>query len=151
MSALLHYLLIAHVRFGLVGIIALYAVWMILLKRNVPIRALKIAAVTGFVSIVLSWFTGGYYYVAYYGTSVKPIILKGVYPWAHTVFIEAKEHVFLFLPFLAIVLALAAFLPAEGFAANPRLKKSLSALAGVSTVLGIIITLSGVIISGAVR
>ena len=63
----------------------------------------KIAASIGVIFIFLSWIVGGYYYVNYYGTNVKPIIKEGPQPWAHSVFTETKEHVFLFIPFLALL------------------------------------------------
>ncbi|GAF92536.1 unnamed protein product, partial [marine sediment metagenome] len=34
---------------------------------------------------------------------IKPLIKEGPWPWAHAIFMEAKEHIFLFLPFLALL------------------------------------------------
>jgi len=56
------------------------------------------------ILFLTSWASGAYYYVIHYGKNVKPIIVAGSYPWAHTFFMEAKEHVFLIIPFLALVL-----------------------------------------------
>jgi hypothetical protein len=57
----------------------------------------------GVVLLLLSWVAGGYYYLNAYGTNVKPLIKAGPQPWAHLVFTETKEHVFLFLPFLGLL------------------------------------------------
>ena len=62
----------------------------------------RTAALVGTGLMVLSWVSGGYYYLAHYGPHVKPAIKAGSLPWAHTVGMELKEHVFLFLPFLGL-------------------------------------------------
>jgi glycopeptide antibiotics resistance protein len=67
------------------------------------IKRAKLVALIGVVFLFLSWFTGGYYYVNIYGNNVKPLIKEGPFPWAHSIVTETKEHVFLFLPFLAIL------------------------------------------------
>jgi hypothetical protein len=54
------------------------------------------------IFILTSWVTGAIYYLTKYGSDVKPIIKAGPAPWAHLVFMEAKEHIFLFLPFLIV-------------------------------------------------
>ena len=64
---------------------------------------------------------------------------------------ESKEHVFLFLPFLYLVLAIVISGFSDRLTAQPDLKKQLALLAAINAILGIIITLSGVVISGAVR
>lgn len=151
MSTSLQTLLSMHVLIGLVGVIAFCAVWMNLLKRMPPLRFLRWASFVGFASFFTSWFTGGYYYVIHYGKAVKPLIIKGAYPWAHTLFMEAKEHVFLFLPFLGIAVFAALLVLGERLEAEPNIKRALALLAGVTAILGIIVTVSGVIISGAVR
>ena len=104
-----------------------------------------------FVSFLISWLVGGYYYAIYYGKAAKPLILKGSYPWAHTFFMEAKEHIFLFIPFLAAAMFVALLILVERIEGEASLKKALTWLAGVIVVLGIFMALSGIIISGAVR
>lgn len=74
-----------------------------LINPNVKsINRIKIVAIISVILIFLSWFAGGYYYVNTYGSEVKPIIKAGPQPWAHLVFTETKEHIFLFLPFLSL-------------------------------------------------
>ena len=65
-------------------------------------RAAKVA-LAGVALLFLSWLVGGYYYLTVYGTAVKPLIKAGPEPWAHAVMMETKEHVFLFIPFLAML------------------------------------------------
>lgn len=151
MTPTLKLLLVLHIIFGLAGVIAFYAVWMGLLKKELNGKFLKRSSFWGAVLIVLSWISGGYYYWDYYGTAVKTVIKAGPYPWAHAVFMEGKEHVFLFLPFLTVLAAVIIWHSTDELDRNPVLKKELAVLTGVITALGIIITLSGTIISGAVR
>lgn len=66
-------------------------------------RAVK-AAWLGVAALLAAWVFGGWYYVAEYGNAIKPIIKAGPLPWTHSVIMETKEHLFLFLPFLAILI-----------------------------------------------
>ncbi|MBI5913555.1 hypothetical protein HY839_03920 [Candidatus Azambacteria bacterium] len=140
-----------HVMIGVTGVIAYGAVWMNLLKRMVPLKFITWSSAIGFVAFIVSWFTGGYYYAIYYGKAVKPIIMKGQYPWAHSFFMEAKEHIFLFLPFLAAALFIAILFLGERIETEAPLKRALTWLAGTIVVLGVMMVFSGIIISGAVR
>lgn len=151
MSPLLQAALVLHVVTGVGGVVALYALWMGLLKRTPVLERLRAWSFASLLFFVLSWLTGGYYYVTYYGKAVKPVIKAGDFPWAHAVFTEAKEHVFLFLPVLAAVLFLALLWGGDEIERSSALKRSLVFLAGAATIVGILVTLSGVVISGAVR
>lgn len=151
MSTFFKTLLALHVIIGMTGVIAFAGVWMNMLKSKLPLKFLVWSSAIGFAAFITSWFTGGYYYAIYYGTAAKPIILKGSYPWAHSFFMEAKEHIFLFLPFLAAALFVAFLFLGERIETEASLKKALTWLAGIIVVLGIIMAFSGVIISGAVR
>lgn len=143
--------LILHVLLGVVGVVASYAVWLALLKRTVNVVSARGWSLLAALSYVLSWLTGGYYYVTYYGSAVKPVIKAGAFPWAHTMFMEWKEHIFLFLPFLALVVFLALFFAGERVVGDQRLKRELATLGGVVSALGTIVALAGVVVSGAVR
>lgn len=151
MSSLLVYNLIAHIILGLIGVIAFYAAWVILLREKSPLKWPKILAFIGAVSFWGSWITGGYYYVKFYGKAVKPIILSGKYPWAHTVITESKEHIFLLLPFLSIAVFLALRLLEEKIQNDGGLKKWAAYLSGLIFALGAIIAFAGVAISSAVK
>lgn len=151
MTLLLKYNLIAHIIFGLLAIMAFYAVWLNLIKQKLNLDFLKFISLSGFLMIVLSWITGGYYYLNYYSPVVGNIVKAGPYPWAHAIFTESKEHIFLFMPFLALIIYAIIWILNERIEQSPALKKSILYLSALTSVLGIIITLSGVIISGAVR
>lgn len=143
--------LLLHIMFGIVAVIGAYGAWMSLLRKESRIGSLKIFSALSFFSFMLSWLAGGYYYLVYYGANVKPLIIKGKYSWAHTVIMEAKEHIFIFLPFLALILLCGIIVFGDTVNSDPRLKRPLVVIAGIITVLGIAITLSGMAISGAVR
>jgi hypothetical protein len=99
-------LLIApHVALGELAIVAF--IWVIVEVIRGPsvagvLRA-KGASVAGLLATFVEWVLAGTYYTVYYGKNVKPAILGGPWPWAHGIFMEAKEHIFLFLPFLSVV------------------------------------------------
>ncbi len=145
-------LLASHVVAGILGIAAFYVVWLHLFREKRSMGFLKFTSISGVIFLVLSWLTGGYYYAMYYGKAVRNIVKDGKYPWAHTVFMESKEHLFLFLPFLALAVAIILLTTSQDkLDAEPVLKRRLSWVAGLIVILGIIVTLSGAIVSGAVR
>lgn len=152
MTKTLELLLIAHILLGLFGVMAFCGAWMNILKKTPSLKFLKWSSVVGFVTLIASWYTGGYYYKIHYGSKGGPrdLILNS-FGWAHKVFMEAKEHIFLFLPFLALVVCVALFILDKQVETDAPLKKSLAWLIGAIAILGIIITVSGIIISGAVR
>lgn len=151
MTAIFKFLLVFHVITGVLGVAAFYAVWLSFLRRKFAAKSLRRRSFAGLALLVLSWLSGGYYYATYYGQAVRAVIKGGKYPWAHTVFMEAKEHIFLFLPFLALAAAVIIAKFGDGLESRPMLQKSLAALCGVLVLLGTIVTLSGAVISGAVR
>ncbi|MBI4692334.1 MAG: hypothetical protein HY773_02785 [Candidatus Terrybacteria bacterium] len=98
-----HLLVGIHVAIGELAIIAFIWTFIELAKpTEQKIKRAKIAAILGTTLIFISWIVAGYYYVEFYGTNVKPIIKQGPMPWAHSIVMETKEHVFLFLPFLSL-------------------------------------------------
>lgn len=151
MSTFFAGLLIAHVLFGLMGTIGSFRLTFMLIKEAADVRVLRFVSLSSFCAFVASWFTGGWYYWKYYGAAVKPVIVGGEFPWAHLVFMEAKEHIFLFLPFASLVLALLIWLKGDTFSTNPILRKKVMALALAVTILAIIVTVSGVLITGGAR
>ncbi len=100
----MNYLIGIHAAFGELGAIAFVwvAVEMLSPTENRIRRATKVALI-GVVMFFISWLSGGYYYLHNYQDVVKAVIKGGPNPWAHLVFTETKEHVFMFLPFMAIV------------------------------------------------
>src|SRR3989344_2521016 len=67
-----------HLGFAIVGIDAFLWLFGELKNRTWNTRHIRITAVIGVVGFVLSWIFGGYYYVAYYGSLVKPVIKVGL-------------------------------------------------------------------------
>lgn len=103
---MVNYLVGIHAGLGEIG--AFLFLWLFVELLNPSksrIKRAKIVAVLGTIFIFLSWFAGGYSYVTNYGTNVKPLIKAGPSPWAHSIFTESKEHIFLFLPFLSILVS----------------------------------------------
>lgn len=150
MSAFFASLLTAHVLLGLLGVMLSFSVSLLLLKREVSRSVIRYSwyAATAYV---LSWLTGGYYYWFHYGGKVKPVILGGEFKWAHAVIMEAKEHAFLFLPVATVALAIALHCMLEDMGTNPALKRAVTGVSVAITVLAVIVTLSGVLITGGAR
>ncbi len=115
------------------------------------IKRAKIVATIGVILLFLSWLVGGYYYVNYYGDNVKPIIKAGPQPWAHAVFTETKEHIFLFLPFLALVNYLVIKKYSKDAAENKDIRKSIMLLSLLIFLLALSMAGMGYIISSGAR
>ena len=108
------------------------------------------AAVIGCLGFILTWIVGGYYYVKFYGTLVKPTILKGMAPWAHAIAMEVKEHIFLFIVPMALTALFVAFLDQETIQ-RLQLKRPILWLTGTVAGLGLFIGALGFIVSAAAR
>jgi len=101
----IHYLLFFHVGFGeLAGICFLIVAVETFNRTEKGLARAKLSAAVGTVGAFLSWLIGGYYYVVHYGTQVKPVLISqtSTLKWAHKIIIEYKEHIFLFIPILAV-------------------------------------------------
>jgi hypothetical protein len=101
----IHFLLHLHVGFGeLAGFCFLWVAVETFNRTDKGLARAKIVAVVGTISAFAAWLIGGYYYVVHYGTKVKPVIIAEAskYKWAHKIVIEFKEHLFLFIPILAV-------------------------------------------------
>jgi len=140
-----------HVLIGVTGIIASYATLIWLFKRNIPIKLLKLSSLVAFIAYITTWITGGYYYVVYYGSNVKPIIKEGPTPWVHLIIMEVKEHIFLFLPALSFVVLLVIWLQGRILQENKPLKNALALVALITFVIAVLMALGGVVISGSAR
>lgn len=151
MSTINQLWLILHVLFGLAGTLWYGAAWLGLERKDLAVSRLQHYTLLGLVSIALSWLTAGLYYTDYYGTSVKAVILAGKYPWAHTFLTELKEHMFLFLPFLALAATLTVWMMGERIWKHPGLHHHVARLIGVTVTIGALMAIMGVGISGAVR
>ncbi|UTV30977.1 hypothetical protein [Photobacterium atrarenae] len=114
-------MLMLHVMFGVLALLA--AVWVFVDTLHAS-RAndgrIRIATLLVAVLIWLSYLIGGYWYVTFYGAD-KALIKAGPWSFAHSFFMEAKEHIFLMLLLLATFLPIAAF----GDIAHDRSKRHL--------------------------
>lgn len=102
-------ILLLHVVSGVIGIMS--TVWAFvetLSVRKENIFRLRFASIITVVSMVLTWIIGGYWYVVYYAAD-KAIILKGPWPFAHSVFMEVKEHLFFATLILSVYLVFITF------------------------------------------
>ena len=132
-------LLFLHPTFGVLGLLA--AVWAFVEALNASEanhRRLWIASLAVAACFILAWVLGGWYYVVFYHTD-KALILGGPYPWAHSFFMETKEHLF----FIPLILAL--YLP---LVARLRVDINRVARAMVLVVTGLIV-LDGLALEGA--
>lgn len=111
-------------------------------------RAVSLA---GLVLLVVSWIVGGYYYVTVYGPAVKPIILGSSYAWAHTIVMETKEHVFLFIPLMAAVVTITLY-TSKGFKEMAgKGRTALGILSGFVFLFGLFMALLGFLITAGAR
>jgi hypothetical protein len=133
-------LLFLHPTFGVLGLVA--AVWVFVEALNATdgnqqriwYGSLVVAGL-----FLLTWFFAGWYYTVYYHSGDQQIIEHGPVAWAHSFFMESKEHLF-FAP-----LILAFFLP---FVARLRLSVNKTARTMV-LVVAAFIALNGLAIEGA--
>ncbi len=93
------------------GALAIFcAIWFMVEVLNASERnrgRTRFAALASMWLMVATWIAGGYWYVVYYAAD-KAIILKSEWPFAHTFFMEAKEHAFFITLILSIYLAIVA-------------------------------------------
>lgn len=150
---MVHPLIGIHVLLGEIGVFAfLWLMIELFSPTEQRVNRAKKAAMLGVIFILLSWLVGGYYYVNVYGPDVKPIIKAGPTPWAHAIFMEAKEHIFLFLPFLTLfALGLIYKYKNELIANNKNIKIPVLILCALIVLIGLSMAGMGYIISGSFR
>lgn len=112
---------------------------------------LQLIAKVGVGLLLLSWLVGGFYYLNIYGPQVKPIILAGPEAWAHNLFTETKEHVFLLLPFLGIVTWALLAQAGESIVKDAHARRAVQALALLIVLLGLSMAGMGFLISSGAR
>ena len=147
-----HPLIGLHAFLGEIGLAAF--LWIFVEMRNPTphrIKRAKIAAVLGTIFLFLSWFVGGYYYTAFYGADVKPLIKEGPQPWAHGIIMEAKEHIFLFIPFLAFTTFVLIRNYSHKIERSKKIRKSVLWLSALILILGLLMALMGYLISAGAR
>lgn len=142
-------ILFAHPTFGVLGILA--AVWLFVeaLNANEGNRGriwLASLAVAG--CMVAAGIFAGYWYTIYYGHFEQPIVLKGPWPWAHSFFMETKEHLF----FILLVLALyVPFVARLNLFRNPKARIMVMVAAAFIILNGLAIEGAGAIVNYGVK
>ncbi|GAB6263926.1 hypothetical protein [Photobacterium sp. R1] len=99
--------LMLHPMFGILALIA--AVWVFVETLNVNdanYGRIRIASALVAIFMWSTYIIGGYWYVVFYGDD-KAIIKAGPWPFAHSFFMETKEHVFFMLLLLSTFLPIA--------------------------------------------
>ncbi len=138
--------LILHVFGGLVGVAASAATAIFLAKGKAGVVRATASALLSVAAYISAWVLGGWYYLQTYGSAVKPVIKAGRYILAHTIVMETKEHLFLFLPFLALTLFLTVRSVRRG---AHELLVPAKTLALLCTVFGLLMLFAGLAISAA--
>lgn len=139
-----------HLVFAILGID--FFLWLAgeVIANPVKRSRMLFVAGAGLASFLLSWLVGGYYYVNFYGTLVKPIIKAGSTPWAHAIAMEAKEHIFLLVIPLAATTFFLAFLKKNTIQEN-GLRMPFLILTLLIASIALSLGLMGYIISAAAR
>lgn len=149
MPELFKNLLSLHIMLGVIATAVFGYIWLQLRNPEYKLKNIKLYSVAGIFSLFASWVTGGYYYLYYYGSKVKPVILSGNWPWAHKLIMEAKEHIFLIMPFLGLVVLAIVFGLGEQLKNDLKLKKYLEIVSFLTAGIGAIMIIMGFIISNA--
>ncbi|MDR7666215.1 hypothetical protein RG963_10595 [Methanosarcina sp. Z-7115] len=134
------------------GLSALVLVWIIVETLYPTDRSLARARIASYLAALLlttgCWIVGGYNYLTVYGSQVKPVILAGPHPWAHEVVMEAKEHIFVFLPIIAFALSITLFvLDRDAFLDDTKLRRALTITACLALFMVLLMFLMGAVIS----
>ena len=104
-----------------------------------------------FACLFFAWLVGGFYYVEVYGLHIKPLIKASDAKWVHSIVMEVKEHVFLFLPILATLTTALLYKYDEELINNRDARLSIVLLAGLIFLMGFSIAGMGAIISSGYR
>lgn len=132
-------ILLGHAGLGMLG--SLLAGWVFfeaLHARKENAARTRNVALAVAASMAAVWILGGYWYVHLYPAD-RAVILKGPWPFAHSLFMEVKEHLFF------VTLILSFYLP---IAARDRLYANAAARRLVMCV-ALLIALSAWVIEGA--
>lgn len=149
---MLNPLVLVHATLAELGLFAFLWVFVeILNPTEVRIRRAKIAAVIGVSCLIAAWLAGGFYYVEVYGSQIKPVIKASDAKWVHSIVMEVKEHVFLFLPILAALVAALLYRFDKELISNKDARQSVVMLAGLIFLLGFSIAGMGAIIASGYR
>lgn len=141
-------ILMAHVMFGVACLITTLWVFVEVLHVSEAnrgrIRKMSCAAA---VFMWLAFLIAGYWYVFSYPAD-KAVILKGPWPFAHSFFMETKEHLVILLLMLATYLPIAA---AGDLMANKEARRVVLWVAGLVVLLALAMEGEGATIAMGVK
>ncbi|MGQ9718897.1 MAG: hypothetical protein ACUVWK_03525 [Nitrososphaerales archaeon] len=140
-----------HAFFGLLALIC--GVWLFaeLRKDQVDVRTVKFLSLAIAAVVWIAWLTGGFWYVQYYPID-RAVINAGAMPYAHSVVMETKEHIFYIGLLVATTLPLYAYGLSNALATRDGgMKKFLIALVVIVVVGGIALESMGGLISIAAK
>jgi hypothetical protein len=141
-------ILLAHSTFGVLGTLA--ALWVFveaLNAREGNAGRTRTAALLAAMCMALTWVFGGYWYVHFYPAD-RGMILKGPWPFAHTLFMETKEHLFYITLILSFYLPIVA---GERLYANAAARRMVLSVAMLMVLTGLAIEGSGAVINHGVK
>ena len=136
--------IMVHVLFGVLGIILAVALLVYTLnisEKNIP--KIKSLSLWTALSMITSYVLGGWWYVVYYAHE-RDVIRSGAWKWAHTFFMEWKEHVFFALLFLSVLLPVIAH---RNDLMVPENRKLLLLVTWLIVLIGLAVDGSGAVIS----
>jgi hypothetical protein len=97
--------------------------------------------------MVWAWIAGGYWYLHYYPVE-KALILNGPWPFAHNLFMETKEHLFLMTLILSLYLPIAA---RDSLHTNATARRMVLSVTFLIVLAGLAIESSGAVINHGVK
>jgi len=140
--------MMAHVMFGVACLVT--TLWVFVDVLNVSeanlarIRKMSCAAA---VFMWLAFLIAGYWYVVFYKVD-KAIILKGPWPFAHSFFMETKEHLVIMLLLMVTYLPIAA---ANNLPASKEARRVVLWVAGMVVLLALMVEGHGAVIAMGVK
>lgn len=136
------------------GLTVLALVWIILeilypTKEGI-VRTKIVSYSAAFLVVAGSWIVGGYNYLTNYGSQTKPIILSGPEPWAHSIVMEVKEHIFIFLPVIIIALSMTlGIIDQDALLKDTNARRAVAITAILALIMVLLMFLMGAIVSNA--
>lgn len=149
-----HVLLLFHIGLGeLAGLCFLWVTVDTINRTDNGLKRAKIVSGVGAISALSAWIVGGLYYLRHYGPKVKPVLIAETsnLKWAHNLLIESKEHIFLFIPILALAAFILYYRTPGWTSMGESTSKKAVMLSALIFVLCFIMAGFGAMISGAVR
>jgi len=141
-------MLMSHVLFGMACVLC--ALWVFvdtLHATDANLRRIRAVSRGAAAALWTAFLIAGYWYIAFYPAD-KAIILKGPWPFAHSFFMESKEHFVIMLLLLVTYLPIAA---AGDLAANRDARKVVLWVSGIVVALALAADLFGAIIALGVK